>query len=234
MTRTDNIHESPALSDRVHVFRDRRHAGRELGSMLAALDELADTVLAAVPAGGVPVAAEVAGMLGLELEVVPVSKITLPWNTEAGYGAVAFDGTVRLNRPLLDRLGLTDAQVAEGIRTTRWKVERRLEGFRGTSSSPHFDNRTAVLIDDGLASGFTMLCAVDAVRSAGAVRIGVAVPTGHREAVELLAGTVDWLVCPNIRGGMRFAVAEAYQHWSDVDESRAIRIFKEYRGKQEQ
>ena len=119
-----NIIELPELHGRTGVFRDRADAGEVLAGMLAELSGGEATVLA-VPAGGVPVAAVLAERLGLRLDVAVVSKITPPWNSEIGYGAVAFDGTVRLNNDALPRMGLTQQQITEGIARTTEKVNRR-------------------------------------------------------------------------------------------------------------
>ena len=217
--------ELPELRNRVHVFRDRTEAGEVLARMLEGYRG-SEALVLAVPAGGVPVAAAIARELGLALDVAVVSKITLPWNTEAGYGAVAFDGTVRLNESLLPELGLSEEEVAEGIERTKQKVERRVKALRGERPVPDLTHRTAILVDDGLASGFTMRVAVEALRNAGAREVVVAVPTAHAEAVRRLAGAVEVLYCPNIRGGGRFAVAEAYERWSDVEEEEVERILE--------
>ena len=158
-----NVIEMAELRDRVSVFRDREHAGDTLARMLNRY-EGSRAILFAVPAGGVPVAAVMAERLRLRLEVAVVSKITLPWNTEAGYGAVAFDGSVLLNEDILARIGLAREQIEEGRRTTLEKVQRRLRKFRGDRPLPDLEATTAILVDDGLASGFTMLAAVGALR----------------------------------------------------------------------
>ena len=170
------IVERRELRNRTHVFRDRNHAGQVLAEML---DEFrgGDGLLLAVPAGGVPVAAVVAQRLALPVDVAVVSKITLPWNTEAGYGAVAWDGTVRINRGLAAQVGLGEDEIRDGVERTRRKVERRLDRLRGHRSPLELANRRLVLIDDGLASGFTMMVAVAAVEAAGGGRPVVAVPT---------------------------------------------------------
>ena len=162
-----NVSDLPDLRDRTRVFAGRPEAGQVLAGMLGAYAG-ADAPVLAVPAGGVPVGAAVARELGLCLDVAVVSKVTLPWNTESGYGAVAFDGTVRLNEELLPRLGLTAEEVTEGIARTRRKVERRLRDLRGDRPWPPLADRPAILVDDGLASGFTMRVAVEAVRKVGA------------------------------------------------------------------
>lgn len=214
--------ELPELHDRVRVFRDRADAGAVLARMLAGA--LAPTALVlAIPAGGVPVAAVVAATLGLPLDLAVVSKVLLPWDTEAGYGAVAFDGTVRLNEPLVEALGLERAVVEAGLAATRQRVAHRVETLRGGRPFPDLASREALLVDDGLASGFTMRVAVEALRRAGARTVRVAVPTGHLEAVARLAPAVETLYCANIRAGRRFAVADAYRRWADVDEEEVRR-----------
>jgi predicted phosphoribosyltransferase len=222
------VHERAELRDRVQVFRDRGHAGEVVAEMTGELCGSETTVLA-VPAGGLPVAAAVAGSLELPLDVAVVSKITLPWNTEVGYGAVAFDGTTRLNEALVADLGLAEEVVRRGIEETRAKVARRVAELRGEQPAPDLSGRCAVVVDDGLASGFTMATAIEALRRCGASRLLVAVPTGSLRAVERLAPEVDDLYCANVRGGYRFAVADAYEAWQDVGEDEARAIFERFR-----
>src|SRR2546422_448189 len=116
------IVDLPQWRNRTGVFLDRWQAGRVLAEMLNPLKN-SNALILAIPAGGIPVAAVIARELNLALDVTVVSKITLPWNSESGYGAVAFDGTTRLNEDLLLRLSLSDAAVHEGIAKTRQKVQ---------------------------------------------------------------------------------------------------------------
>lgn len=218
-----NIFRLPELEERTQVFADREEAGRVLARLLAG-QELAEPVLLAVPAGGVPVATVVAEELGWPLAAAVVSKILLPWNTEAGYGAVAWDGTVRLNRELLPRLGLGEEEIEAGIAATRKKVAARVRRLMGGGGLPEMSGRSAVLVDDGLASGFTLLTAVAALQKAGARGIVVAVPTGHLEACRRVAEEVDRVCCANLRSGYPFAVASAYRRWSDISEEQAASL----------
>src|SRR5512136_2914145 len=120
------IIERDDLRNRARVFRDRAHAGAVLAEMLApSFDRRENAMVLAIPAGGVPVAVPIARRLALPLDLAAVSKITLAWNTEAGYGAVAFDGSVRLNDALVREIGLSEAEVEAGIARTREKVARR-------------------------------------------------------------------------------------------------------------
>ncbi len=221
----ENVIELMELRDRAAVFRDREHAGEIMAGML---NRHAGTraILFAVPSGGIPVAAVMAERLHLPLEVAVVSKITLPWNTEAGYGAVAFDGSVLLNKGILSRIGLTNRQIEDGRRATLEKVERRLRRFRGDRALPDLEATAAILIDDGLASGFTMLAAIGALRGIGGRDVVVAVPTASAAAIELVAPAVETLFCANIRSGASFAVASAYKTWEDVEEEDAVALFR--------
>jgi len=222
---TGKVIELPVLHDRLRVFRDRAHAGEILAGMLEDY-RASQTLVMAIPAGGIPVAAVLARTLTLPLDVAVVSKITLPWNTEAGYGAVAFDGTTRLNRDLLSRIRLSEGEIEEGKAATAGKVERRVERFRGNRPYPDLIRERVILVDDGLASGFTLLVSVEALKKSGAREIIVAVPTGSSSTVQRVAEEVDRLYCANIRGGWSFAVADAYERWTDVAEEEALRIYK--------
>jgi putative phosphoribosyl transferase len=221
----ENVADLKELRDRVHVFRDRAHAGKVVAAML---EEYKDTnaLVFGIPAGGLPVAAVIAEELGLSLDVAVVSKITLPWNTEAGYGAVAFDGTVRLNQRFVKGLGLRKGDIRQGMEKTSRKVAMRVKALRGERPFPEVSKAQVILIDDGLASGFTMLVGVEALRNVGAHQIVVAVPTGHSNSVQMMAYHVEKIYCANIRHGSSFAVADAYERWSDVSDDEVIDIVK--------
>jgi putative phosphoribosyl transferase len=225
-----NVVDIPELRDEVYAFADRADAGSTLANMLKTYKNT-DAVVLAVPAGGVPVGAVLAQDLSLTLDVLVVSKITLPWNTEAGYGAVAFDGTVRLNERLLPGLGLGEDEIQQGIEETRNKVTRRFTNLRGGKPLPDLSKRPVIVVDDGLASGFTLLVGVEALRKAGASQIMVAVPTGHRNSVQMMADRVEAVYCGNIRHGWSFAVADAYRSWSDVTDEEVMNVLRQFERK---
>jgi predicted phosphoribosyltransferase len=203
--------EIPNLRNKVKVFKDRQDAGRQLVEMLTSYTDSSAIVLA-LPAGGVPVAAAIAEKLNLPLDVAVVSKITLPWTTEAGFGAVAFDGTVRLNEQMLPSLGLSDEQVQQGIKITTEKVTGRVRKLRADTHLPDLSGKTAILVDDGIASGITMQTAVEAVKKSGPEQIIIAVPTAHKESIAPLVSMVKTIYCANLRSGFSFAVADAYKN----------------------
>ena len=185
-----------------------------------------NALVLAIPAGGVPVATVVARELMLPLDVSVGSKITLPWNTEAGFGAVAFDGSVRLNQILINKFSLGEEDIREGIDRTRHKVMKRVRRFRGNRPSSISALTPTIMVDDGLASGFTMLAAIEALRKAGALQIVVAVPTDQIDAIRRIASEVHALHCANVRERRQFGVADAYLSWSDVEEDTALRFLR--------
>lgn len=221
----ENLFDFPDFRNKIAVFRDRKHAGEVLTEMLGQYKNT-DAVVFAIPAGGVPVAAELAARLQISLEVAVISKITLPWNTEAGYGAIAFDGTMILNEEMMHRLGLEESDIEKGIENTKIKVKRRVAEFQSGHASHKVSGRTAIIVDDGIASGYTMMVAVEALKKARASQIIIAVPTAHFENIKQILPIVDEVYCANLRGGWSFAVADAYEYWSDVSEEEVIEILK--------
>jgi len=221
------IFDLPKLRNRLGVFQDRASAGKALAGMLVEYRD-SDAIVMGIPAGGMAVAVEIARELNLALDVAVVSKITLSWNSEVGYGAVAFDGTVLLNEELLSRLNLSDQEIQNGIEKTEQKVSRRVTMFRGDRPLPDF-SRPILLVDDGLASGFTLRVAIKALRRNGATNLILAVPTAHLESVQRVVEEVEAIYCPNLRSGLSFAVAEAYEQWSDLDEQEVIRILQQFK-----
>ena len=182
----------------------------------------------AVPSGGVPVAVEVAAALQLPLDAAVVSKILLPWNTEAGFGAVAFDGTVWINREYADYYRLDTETIEQQTRATMKKVERRVRLFRDDRPWPDLHHRAVIVVDDGIVAGSTLRVAVQALRNCGAAEIIVAVPTAHEQSLVRIMDNVSAIYCANIRKGAQFAVAEAYRLWDDVNENAAAAMITSY------
>jgi putative phosphoribosyl transferase len=212
------ITDLPEMRNRTDVFRDRRDAGTVLAGMMEKYKHIPAQVMA-IPAGGVEVGVMLAETLKLPLDIAVVSKITPPWSTELGYGAVAFDDSVLLNRSFLHQWGLSEEEVQEGIARAKEKVRRRITQWRGVRLFPDLAGKTVLLVDDGLATGYTMQGAINALVKYRPKAIVVAVPTAHTNSIEELKGMAETFFCPNIRSGLDFAVADAYRHWSDVRES---------------
>jgi predicted phosphoribosyltransferase len=221
--------EDPALRDRVYVFADRADAGRQLAVKLAEYRN-AKVRLFAIPAGGVPVGVEIAKKLELDLDLIIVRKIQLPWTTEAGFGALDPDGGAILNDALIERTGLTPQQIKTQILKTLTSLKERETRLRGGRPYPDLAGQAVLVVDDGLASGYTMRAAVRFLKGKGAGEVIVAVPTGSARTVQELLPLVDTLGCLNVRGGWSFAVAEAYENWYDVDEAEVLGSLASLRG----
>ncbi|MGW8247323.1 MAG: phosphoribosyltransferase [Acidiferrobacterales bacterium] len=223
----ENVTEDAFLHNRGHVFHDRFEAANHLASLMTEFRGT-NAVVAGIPAGGIPLAVTLAKALHLPLAVLVVSKITLPWNTEAGYGAVAADGTWLLNDKMVQQARLDQATIDSGLSDTKDKVHRREIQFNKILPPVELEGKAILIVDDGLASGFTMRVAIDSARQSKAGRIVVAVPTGHATSVIDIAGYCDHLYCANVREGFRFAVADAYEVWTDVDETDALNLIQSF------
>jgi predicted phosphoribosyltransferase len=217
-----DIVDNPLLRERKFVFSSRHDAGRQLGAFLKTLPAIRDPLVLAIPAGGVPVGREVARALGAPLSLAIVRKIRIPGTTESGFGAVTWDGQVLINEDLRDALGLSETDVERAIAETRENVNERLARFTGSTAIPVPAGKTVILTDDGLASGFTMLAAIQSIRRKKPARILAAVPTASAASAGLVSGHVDQLVCLNIRSSRTFAVADAYAEWYDLDDREVL------------
>lgn len=219
--------ESENLRDRRFTFEDRVEAGLRLSESLAQYNDTGAIVLA-IPSGGVPVAAAIAKELGLSLDLLLVRKVQMPGNPEAGIGAVGPEGEVILNTELISRLMISEEAVKRETGKAKKTVKKRERLFREDRPFPSIEGKTVIVVDDGLASGYTMLTSIEFLRRLNPERIIAAAPTAHEMTVEKVIGQVDELHCPNIRGGFSFAVADAYKEWYDLSDGEVLDILKEF------
>lgn len=221
------IVDEPSLRDRVHVFDDRLHAGELLAEKLEEYRGREGAYVLAIPAGGVQVAFVVAKRLNIPLDVVVIRKIHVPWNREAGFGAVSWDGIIFLNEPLVAALGLTKEDIDRCVAEEKEIIRMRLKKFRGGRPFPDLREKTAIIVDDGLASGFSMLTTVKAIERRKPREMVVAIPTAPISAIQLIRPHVDKVVCLNIRSGPFFAVADAYKLWYDLEDEDVMEVLKQ-------
>jgi putative phosphoribosyl transferase len=212
------------------VFWDRADAGRRLAEGLAKYkgDEV---VVFAVPRGGVPVAIEVADKLSAPLDIVIPRKIPIPFNPEAGYGAVTEEGILVLNEPLVKGLGLTRRQIESQAEEVRVEITRRIAVYRHKLKAHSVEGKTAIIIDDGLASGFTMAAAIKSMQQRKAARITVAVPVASGAAYDLVKPLADELVCLIVARIDTFAVASFYRRWHDLADEEVLEYLEAWRRK---
>jgi putative phosphoribosyl transferase len=220
--------EDQTLRDKINVFRDRAEAGRKLREKLESFRG-SDGLILAIPSGGVPVAMEIARMVSLPLDVIIVRKLQIPFEPEAGFGALGPEGEVIFNDNLLKQLRLSDEEIDQTKRRTFDVIRKRNKLFRAGRAFPETADRTVILVDDGLASGYTMLTAIQSVKKRKAAKVVVAVPTGSARTVEMLLSGVDELVCLNVRTGYSFAVADAYRLWHDLTDDEVLSLLNQGR-----
>ena len=210
------------------IFDNRHDAGRRLAVELGEYNDQRVVVLA-IPNGGVPVALEVASTLDADLDLVISRKIPIPLNPEAGLGAVADDGTIILNEELVKRIGLSRQQIEYEASKVRAEIKQRSLLYRGNRPLITVSGRTVIIIDDGLASGFTMMAAVESVRHRRPKEMVVAVPCASAMAVKQLEKVADKVVTGTTGFMPRFAVADFYRHWYDLSDDEVIRYLNQWR-----
>lgn len=206
------------------VFRDRVDAGRRLGEAVRALP-LVDPVVVGLPRGGVVVAAEVAAALGADLDVIVVRKLGVPQEPELGMGAIGEGGVRLLNERVIRHCRVSAAQVAAVEAAERETLDRRLRALRGERPGVALAGRTVVVVDDGVATGFTARVACQVAAARGASQVVLAVPTGPRRIEQHLADVADPVVCL-IAGGWP-SVGAAYRHFGQTSDEEVLALLRE-------
>jgi len=202
-------------------FVNRKQAGRLLGAELASR-KLENVVVLALPRGGVPVGLEVAKALNAPLDVVVVRKLGVPWQPELAMGAIA-GGTRVLDRDVIRAYGIPSSQVEAVVEAETQEMRRREQLFRGGQPALNLHGRTVVLVDDGLATGSTMVSAARCVRTLHPEALIVAVPVGSRQACHRLEKEADECVCLAIPEPFA-AVGEWYEDFRQVSDQEVQEI----------
>ncbi|MFE5871465.1 phosphoribosyltransferase [Streptomyces roseifaciens] len=208
-------------------FRDRVDAGRRLAEQLGHL-RAENPVVLGLPRGGVPVAYEVAQALGAPMDVVLVRKLGVPFHEELGFGAIG-EGGVRVVHSDIVRMGRVDEDdLAEIQQREEANLVRQAERFRGGRPRIPLQGRTAIVVDDGIATGATAAAACRVVRAQDAARVVLAEPVAPPDAAEALRAEVDELVCLSTPT-VFFAVGEWYQDFSQTPDEEVIDLLERNR-----
>jgi putative phosphoribosyl transferase len=208
-------------------FNDRRDAGRQLAQAFDGR-RLDRPVVLGLPRGGVPVAAELARALHAPLDVLVVRKLGLPHQPEVAMGAIGERGARVLNNDVLRSSGVSDAQLAAVERRERAELEARVSRFRGEASIIDLAGRTAVIVDDGVATGATARVACRVARELGAASVILATPVGAPDSIAALAAMpeVDDVVCLSTPRGF-MAVGMHYIDFSQTTDAEVQQILAE-------
>ena len=207
------------------MFRDRADAGRELAEELKQRLGDEDVVVLGLPRGGLPVAFEVARELDAPLDVIVVRKLGVPYQPELGMGAIGEDGVRVLNDQVLAMARVGEDEVAVVERSERAELERRATRFRGSRPRASLVGRTAVVVDDGIATGSTARAACQVARAHGASRVILAVPVAPRSSLASLAEVADALICLATPEPF-YAVGEFYRDFSQTSDEEVVELLE--------
>jgi len=199
------------------IYKDREDAGRVLSQELADLQDQGNTVILALPRGGVPVGFEVARKLNAPLDVFIVRKLGVPGHEELAMGAIASGGVIVLNDEVVWRLNIPTQMIEGVIREERREMERRERAYRDDRPPVDVSGKTAILVDDGLATGASMKAAVQGLRARGPARIIVAVPVAAPETCASFQELVDRIVCAETPEPF-FGVGAWYEDFSQTSD----------------
>ncbi len=203
-------------------FNDRADAGRQLASRMDSLRGH-DVVVLGLPRGGVPVAFEVARALGAPLDVLPVRKLGVPFHPELAFGAIGEGGVRVISDAVVRETRLSDKEMNAVETRERTELQRRSERFRGDRQPISLKGRTAVIVDDGIATGATARAACQVARAQGAGRVVLATPIGGSDTVEEFADCADEVVCLETPVPY-FAVGQGYRNFAQTSDDEVIAL----------
>ena len=209
----------------VVMFADRAEAGRALADWIAPRPDPRALVFA-LPRGGIPVGRPLADVLGCGLLPALVRKLPIPTDPEMGFGAVAVDGTVRLNRAVIEAFRIPERTVDDVVEKVRAEVERRGAAYPGGWPLPGLTGRSVWMVDDGLATGLSMLTATDMLREHGPASLTIAVPCSPADSLAEMLGAADSVWCLAVQDGRSFAVASFYRDFHDLTDTEVRAVLR--------
>ena len=216
------------LSAAKPIFENRYDAGRQLAEKLAEYAGQSVVVLG-IPNGGVAVALSVALALDADLDLVISRKIPLPLSPEGGFGSVTDDGTIMLNDAVVESAGLSQQQINYQVSKVRADIRDRSLLYHRDRPPVAIGGRTAIVVDDGLASGYTMRAAIESLRHRKPEKIVAAVPVGPEAVVKELEQVADKVVTCAVGVMPRFYVSDFYRYWHEISDSEVLHCLKEWR-----
>jgi putative phosphoribosyl transferase len=205
------------------IFRDRMAAGRALAALLGEYAHRDDTIVLALPRGGVPVAREIAHALQAPLDVLVVRKLGIPWQPEYAAGAIAPGGVLVLNHQAEAEIPGLNRLLEPVVAQERMELLRREAAYRRGRQALDVTGRTVILVDDGIATGATIEAAVAALRAMHAGSIVIAVPVAPPGAIRRLARHADRIVCPDQPEDF-MAVGQCYDEFPQLTDAEVVRL----------
>jgi putative phosphoribosyl transferase len=209
------------------IFENRYDAGKQLAEKLNEYRNQ-PVIILAIPNGGVPVALQVALALNADLDLIISRKIPIPLRPEGGFGAVADDGTTILNQEVLKNINLNEQQINYQVSKVRNDIQQRSLLYRGSRPISIVSDKTVIVIDDGLASGYTMMAAVESVRRRQPKQVIAAVPAASAAAVRQVEKIADRVVTVVTAFVPRFYVSDFYRYWNVLSDKEGLECFQEW------
>lgn len=206
-------------------FIDRYEAGVILAKYLKDYANNPNVIILALPRGGVPIGYEIATALSAPLDVFIVRKLGLPGHEELAMGAIASGGTVFFNKQLMNQLNLDRLSIQKVIENEREELFRREHLYRGNRPFPNLKEKIVILVDDGIATGSTMMAAIEALHNHKPTSIVVAVPVAAYSTCEEIAPLVEKIVCP-LKPIDFYAVGLWYEHFPQTSDDEVIELLK--------
>jgi len=210
------------------MFLDRMDAGEKLADSLYKFKD-EDVIVLAVPRGGLAIAYDTIKRFGLKWDLIIPRKIGAPHNKEFAIGAVSVDGSYFLNKEYVKMLGISQDYIEKEVLEQISEIKRRMKEYRGKDTFPEVKDKTVIIIDDGIATGFTILAVIKAVKKQGAKKIILAIPVGPRETIEEFKEIVDEVICLYIPEKF-YAVGSYYENFEQVTDAEVFKIIHELRG----
>jgi putative phosphoribosyl transferase len=205
------------------IFRNREEAGQRLASRLKKYANRDDVIVLGVPRGGIPVAFEVATTLNVPLDIFVLRKLGVPGHEELAFGAVGSGGTRVLNRSVLEQIGISDRDIASVTRMEREELERRERLYRGNRPPLDVQSQTVILVDDGIATGASLMAAIQALRRMKPAAIVLATPVAPSSTYDRLRREVDEVVCVDMPEPF-YGVGQFYLDFSQVSDEEVIEL----------
>ncbi|MBB6217855.1 putative phosphoribosyltransferase [Anaerosolibacter carboniphilus] len=209
------------------IFVDRNDAGKKLCENLEKFKK-EDVIVLAVPRGGLEVAYDPIKSFNFEWDLIIPRKIGAPHNKEIAIGAVSADGSYFLDDHYVNMLGVSQAYIELEISEQIKEIHRRMREYRGSDTFPKVEGKTVIIIDDGIATGFTILAALKAVKKQGASKTVLAVPVGPKDMIEKFKKFVDEIICLHIPDEF-YAVGAYYMNFEQVTDEEVFRMMNELR-----
>ncbi|HBX23896.1 MAG TPA: phosphoribosyltransferase [Desulfotomaculum sp.] len=199
----------------MQLYKDRREAGKRLVEELVKYN-VQDALVLGIPRGGVVVAAGVAEKLGFPLDIIIPRKVGAPFNPEVAVGAVTQDGAVFLNHMVMDVYNISREEISGLVNEQVDEIKRRMIKYRGSDDYPYHKGKTILLVDDGIATGFTVKAAIASIKNIfSPKKIILAVPVAPPDMVKTLAEEVDEILCPLVPDNF-YAVGQFYDHFEQT------------------